>query len=255
MAALFDLSGKVAIVTGASRGIGRAIAHAFAEHGAKVVVTSRYKPACQEVADEIFANGGNAVSVACNVSYEDQLQSLVDETLNLWGHIDVLVCNAAANPHYGSFLDITDDAFDKTMNVNVRSIMRLARMVLPNMQKRRDGSIIVISSTGALRGSNMLGTYNLTKIADLMLVKNLCVSYGKDNIRCNAIAPGLVQTNFARELWENETLLEQTIERTPLKRIAQPSDIAGIAVYLASQAGAWTSGQTFVIDGGMDAVE
>ena len=255
MAALFDLSGKVAIVTGASRGIGRAIAHAFAEHGAKLVVTSRNQPACQEVADEIFANGGDAIAVACNVSYEDQLQSLVEETLNLWGHIDVLVCNAAANPHYGSFLDITDNAFDKTMNVNVRSIMRLARMVLPSMQKRRDGSIIVISSTGALRGSNMLGTYNLTKIAVLMLVKNLCVSYGKDNIRCNAIAPGLVQTDFARELWENETLLGQTIERTPLKRIAQPSDIAGIAVYLASQAGAWTSGQTFVVDGGMDAVE
>ena len=255
MSSLFDLTDKVAIVTGSTRGIGRGIAQAMAEHRAKVVITSRKSDKCAEVARAVRDAGGDAIDIPCNVGHQDQLRNLVDRTLEAWGRIDVLVCNAAANPYYGPFLDIPDDAYDKTMTVNLRGVMKLARMVVPGMQSRRDGSIIVVSSTGALRGSDGLGTYNLTKIADVMLVKNLCVAYGKDNIRANAILPGLVKTDFARALWEDEALLAETLKRTPLGRIGEPRDIAGIAVYLASAAGAWTSGQTFVVDGGMDSVE
>ena len=255
MPSLFDLSGKVAIVTGSTKGIGRAMAEALAEHGARVVISSRKADKCAEVAQAVRDAGGEAMDIPCNVGYEDQMQNLVAKTLEAWGRIDVLVCNAAANPYYGPFLDIPDDAYDKTMSVNLRGVMKLARMVVPDMQSRKDGSIIVVSSTGALRGSDYLGTYNLTKIADVMLVKNLCVAYGKDNIRANAVLPGLVKTDFARALWEDEAMLAETLQRTPLGRIADPRDLAGIAVYLASGAGAWTSGQAFAVDGGMDAVE
>ena len=255
MPSLFDLSGKVAIVTGSTKGIGRAMAEALAEHGARVVISSRKADKCAEVAQAVRDAGGEAMDIPCNVGYEDQMQNLVDKTLEAWGRIDVLVCNAAANPYYGPFLDIPDDAYDKTMSVNLRGVMKLARMVVPDMQSRKDGSIIVVSSTGALRGSDYLGTYNLTKIADVMLVKNLCVAYGKDNIRANAVLPGLVKTDFARALWEDEAMLAETLQRTPLRRIADPRDLAGIAVYLASRAGAWTSGQAFTVDGGMDAAE
>jgi len=252
---LFDLGGKVAIVTGSSRGIGRAIAEALAEHGARVVVSSRKAAACAEVAAGIRGAGGEAADIPCNVSHEDQMRDLVERTLATWGRIDVLIANAAANPYYGPFLDIPDDAYEKTMHVNLRGVMKLARMVIPDMQSRRDGAIIVVSSIGALKGSDYLGTYNLSKIGGLMLVKNLCVAYGKDNIRANAILPGLVRTDFARALWENEELLADTVQRTPLGRIGEPRDLAGIAVYLASRAGAWTSGQAFVVDGGRCSVE
>ena len=255
MHALFDLSGKVAVVTGSSKGIGHAIAEALAEHGARVVISSRKPEACAAVADAIRDQGGEALSLPCNVSHEPQMRALVERTLDTWGRIDVLVCNAAANPYYGPFLEIPDAAYEKTMQVNLRGVMHLVRLVIPDMQRRRDGAIVVVSSTGALHGSDRLGTYNLSKIALLMLVKNLCVAYGKDNIRANAILPGLVKTDFARALWEDEKLLAQTLSRTPLGRIATPRDLAGIAVYLASRAGAWTSGQSFVVDGGLDAVE
>ena len=255
MNTLFDMSGKVALVTGSSRGIGRAIAEGLAENGARVVISSRKAGACAEVARAIRDAGGEAVDIPCNVSDEDRMQELVSKTLETWGRIDVLVANAAANPYYGPFLDIPDGAYEKTMHVNVRGVMKLARLVVPDMQRRRDGAIVVVSSIGALKGSDYLGTYNLSKIAGLMLVKNLCVAYGKDNIRANAILPGLVKTDFARALWEDEELLGETLERTPLGRIGEPRDIAGIAVYLASRAGAWTSGQAFVVDGGRCTVE
>ena len=255
MSPLFDLTDKVAIVTGSSKGIGRAIAEALAEHGAKVVISSRKADTCAEVAKTINGAGGEAIDIPCNVSHESQLESLVVQTKQKWGKIDILVCNAAANPYYGPFLDTPDSAYEKTMAVNLRGVMKLARLVVPGMQRRRDGSIIVVSSTGALRGSNELGTYNLSKIAHVMLVKNLCVAYGKDNIRANAILPGLVRTDFARALWEDEDMLADSINKTPLGRIAEPRDLAGIAVYLAARAGAWTSGQSFVVDGGLDARE
>ena len=255
MSSLFDLTGQVAIITGSSKGIGRAIAEAMAEHGAKVVISSRKADKCAEVAKTINDAGYEAIDIPCNVSQGEQLENLVLQTERKWGKIDILVCNAAANPYYGPFLDIPDSAYEKTMAVNLRGVMKLARVVVRGMQNRRDGSIIVVSSTGALRGSDELGTYNLSKIADVMLVKNLCVAYGKDNIRANAILPGLVRTDFARALWEDEDMLAETLSKSPLGRIAEPRDLAGIAVYLASRAGAWTSGQSFVVDGGWEAKE
>ena len=238
------------MVTGSTRGIGRAIAEALAAQGAKVVISSRKAESCRQVADEIKAAGHEAIAIACNVSHEDQLQHLVDETLKTWGRIDTLVCNAAANPHYGPFLDIPDNMYDKTMLVNVRNVMKLCRMVMPDMRERHDGSIIIVSSTGALHGSDYLGTYCLTKAADVQLVKNLAVAHGKDGIRANAVLPGLVKTHFAKALWEDPGALAAAEKATSLGRIGEPIDLAGIAVYLAAPAGRWTTGQTFVIDGG-----
>ncbi len=247
---LFDLTGRVAIVTGSTRGIGRAIAEALAAQGAKVVISSRKAESCEEVARAVNDAGGEAVAIPCNVSHEDQLQNLVDATIKTWGRIDTLVCNAAANPHYGPFLDIPDDMYDKTMLVNVRNVMKLCRMVIPDMSQRKDGSIVIVSSTGALHGSDYLGTYCLTKAADVQMVKNLAVAHGKDGIRANAILPGLVRTHFAKALWEDPDALAAAEKATTLGRIGEPIDLAGIAVYLAAPAGRWTSGQTFVIDGG-----
>ena len=247
---LFNLDGKVAIVTGSTRGIGRAIAEGLAAHGARVVISSRKPDACREVADELTTKGRQAVAIPCNVSHEDELRHLVDETLKTWGRIDILVCNAAANPHYGPFLEIPDDMYDKTMLVNVRNVMKLCRMVIPDMAKRGDGSLIIVSSVGALQGSDYLGTYCLTKAADVQMVKNLAVAHGKDGIRANAILPGLVKTHFAKALWEDADALAAAEKATTLGRIGEPVDLAGIAVYLAAPAGRWTSGQTFVVDGG-----
>jgi NAD(P)-dependent dehydrogenase (short-subunit alcohol dehydrogenase family) len=247
---LFDLSRQVAIVTGSSRGIGRAMAEALAAQGARVVVTSRRQEACEDVAAAIKSAGGEAMVIPCNVSHEDQLANLVKQTLAAWGRIDTLVCNAAANPHYGPFLEIPDDMYDKTMLVNVRNVMKLCRMTLPAMKEQGGGSIIITSSTGALAGSDYLGTYCLTKAADVQMVKNLAVAHGRDGITANAILPGLVKTHFARALWEDPEALASAERDTALGRIGEPVDLAGIAVYLASRAGRWTTGQSFVIDGG-----
>jgi len=247
---LFDLSGQVAVVTGSSRGIGRAIAEGLGAHGARVVVSSRRAEGCEETAEAIGKAGGEAMVIPCNVSHEEQLQALVDQTLSKWGRIDSLFCNAAANPHYGPFLDIPDDMYDKTMLVNVRNVMKLCRMAVPAMTAQGGGSIVITSSTGAIRGSDHLGTYCLTKAADVQMVKNLAVAHGKDNIRANAILPGLVKTHFAKALWDDPNLLAESEKVTPLGRIGEVEDLAGIAVYLASPAGRWTTGQSFVIDGG-----
>ena len=247
---LFDLSGQVAIVTGSTRGIGRAAAEALAAHGARVVISSRKEESCLEVAETLTSMGYEAMAVPCNVSHIDQLEALVETTLSTWGRIDTLMCNAAANPHYGPFLDIPDDMYDKTMLVNVRNVMKLCRMVIPGMAERGDGSIVIVSSTGALHGSDYLGTYCLTKAADVQMVKNLAVAHGKDGIRANAILPGLVRTHFAKALWEDPDSLAAAEKATALGRIGDPIDLAGIAVYLAAPASRWTTGQTFVIDGG-----
>jgi NAD(P)-dependent dehydrogenase (short-subunit alcohol dehydrogenase family) len=252
MSSLFDLAGKVAVVTGSTKGIGEAIVHRMAEHGAKVVVSSRKMDACEKVAGDINEKygAGTALPVACNISHKDQLQNLVDESTKAFGQIDIMVCNAAVNPYFGPSKDIPDEAFDRIMETNVRSNFWLTNMVLPQMVERKDGSIIIISSIGGLHGSSILGTYAISKAADFQLARNLAVEYGPDNIRANCIAPGLIKTYFAKALWDDEKILKSSTARSPLKRIGMPDEIAGAAVFLASPAGAFMTGQKMVIDGG-----
>lgn len=247
---LFDLRGKVAVVTGSSRGIGRAIAERLAEQGAKVVVSSRKLDACEEVAGAIRARGGEAFAHACNIGRRQDLQALVDATIRQWGGIDVLVCNAAINPHFGASIGMPDEVYDKVMNSNVRSNFWLCNMVLPQMAERGGGSIIIVSSVAGLLGSSMLGVYGISKAADMALARNICVEWGPKNVRANCIAPGLVRTDFAKALWENPQIYQQTVRTYPLRRIGEPDEIAGAAVFLASPSGSFMTGQTIVIDGG-----
>ena len=250
VSSLFDLKGKVAVITGSSRGIGRAIAERMAEHGAKVVVTSRKLDACEEVVAAIKAQGGEAFAHACNISRKEELQGLVDAAVRKWGGIDVLVCNAAVNPYFGPSLNMPDDAYDKVMNSNVRSNFWLCNMVLPQMAQRGGGSVIIVSSIAGLIGSPTLGVYGLSKAADMALARNICVEWGPKNIRANCIAPGLVRTDFAKALWENKEIYAKTVSVYPLKRIGEPDEIAGAAVFLAGPSGSFMTGQTIVIDGG-----
>jgi NAD(P)-dependent dehydrogenase (short-subunit alcohol dehydrogenase family) len=250
---LFSLNGKVAIVTGSSRGIGRAIAERLAEHGAKVVISSRKPEACAEVRDAINARhgAGSAISIAANISSKEALRHLVDETTRQLGSVDVLVCNAASNPYYGPLAGIGDDQFRKILENNVIANHWLINFVAPQMIERRDGAIILVSSIGGLRGSPVIGAYNVSKAADFQLARNLAVEYGPFNVRVNCIAPGLIKTDFARALWDDPETLRQRNEATPLRRIGEPDEIAGAAVFLASQAGAFMTGQSLVIDGGV----
>jgi NAD(P)-dependent dehydrogenase (short-subunit alcohol dehydrogenase family) len=247
----FDLSGRTAIVTGSSRGIGRAIALNLARAGAKVVVSSRKAAACETVVAAIAAEGGSAISVPCNVGHKDQLAALVAETRRQFGAIDIVVCNAAVNPYYGPLAEIPDEAYDRTMNSNVRSNLWLCQMALPDMAARRDGAIVIISSIAGVKGSATLGVYGISKAADFQLARNLAVEWGKHNIRVNCIAPGLVKTDFAKALWENPEMLARRLQTTPLGRIGEPEDIAGLAVFLASPAASFITGQGIVADGGV----
>ena len=247
---LFDLSGKVAVVTGSSRGIGRAIAERMAEHGARTVISSRKAEACEAVAAGIRAQGGEAFAHACNVSRKPELAALVAATLARWGRIDVLVCNAAANPYYGPLAGVTDDAMDKVLDANVKSVVWLANLVAPQMAERRDGVILIVSSIGGYIGSNVLGVYNMSKAAEQSLARSLAYEWGPQNVRVNCIAPGLIRTDFSRALWEDPELLPRRVSTTALKRLGEPDEIAGAAVFLASPAGAFVTGQTIVVDGG-----
>ncbi|MCC5808857.1 MAG: SDR family oxidoreductase [Ectothiorhodospiraceae bacterium] len=247
---MFDLKGKVAVITGSSRGIGRSIAEVYARHGAKVVISSRKPEPCQEVAEAIKAEGGEALAIPCHIGRKEELQALVDKTMEAWGRIDILVCNAATNPVYGSMAEITEDAFDKIMDTNVKSTWLLCNMVLPQMAERKDGSVILLSSIAGLRGSLTIGTYGMSKAAEAGLARNLALEWGPSNIRVNAIAPGLVKTDFAKALWEDKDRLQRVESRTPLRRIGEPEDIAGVALFLGSKAGAYVTGQTIVADGG-----
>jgi NAD(P)-dependent dehydrogenase (short-subunit alcohol dehydrogenase family) len=249
----FDLSGKVAVVTGSSRGIGKASAFELAEHGAKVVISSRKQDACDAVAAEINTRfgEGTAIAVAANISDKAGLQRLVDATRTAFGQIDVLVCNAASNPYYGPQAGIADDQFRKILDNNIVSNHWLITMVAPEMRERRAGSIIIVSSIGGLRGSTLIGAYCISKAADMQLARNLAHEFGPDNVRVNCIAPGLIKTDFARALWEHPERIEAANKTVPLRRIGEPAEIAGAVVFLASQASSFMTGQTIVLDGGV----
>ncbi len=247
---MYDLEGQVAIVTGSTRGIGRSIAEHLARAGARVVVSSRTKETCEEVAEAIRASDGEAIAIPCHVGHKDQLEALVKTTLDRWGRIDVLVCNAATNPAFGPLADLTDEAFDKIMDTNVKATFQLCNLVLPHMGERGSGNVIVVSSIAALRGTSMLGAYSISKAAEAALTRNLAVEWGPKGVRVNAIAPGVIRTEFARALWEDPERRRQTEARTPLRRIGEPDDIGGIALFLASRAAAHITGQLIVADGG-----
>ena len=248
---LFDLSGKVAVITGSSRGIGKAIAQRMAQHGAKVVISSRKAAPCEALVAEINAkHPGAAIAVTANISSKDDLQRLVDETRAAFGKIDILVCNAASNPYYGPMSGLSDEAFRKILDNNIVSNHWLIHMVAPEMTERQDGAIIIVSSIGGLRGSGALGAYAISKAADMQLARNLAQELSPNNIRVNCIAPGLVKTDFAKALWDTPESERRSSFATPLRRLGEPDDIAGAAIFLASRAGAWLTGQTIVVDGG-----
>lgn len=254
--ALFDLTGKVAVITGSSRGIGKAIAHRMAEHGASVVVSSRKQEACDEAVAEINAAVGRdaAIAIPANISVKEELQGLISRATAKLGKIDILVCNAASNPYFGPMAGIADDQFTKILHNNIVSNHWLIQMAAPQMVERKDGAIIVISSIGGLKASTMIGAYNISKAADLQLVRNYAAEYGPANVRVNAICPGLIKTDFAKALWDDPEILKQSTAHSTLQRIGEPDEIAGMAVLLASKAGGFASGQGFVIDGGATVV-
>ena len=250
---LFDLTGKVVLITGSSRGIGKASAIACAEQGAKVVISSRKQDACDTAAAKINQRfgEGTAIAIAANISDKAALEHLVDETRRVFGRIDVLVCNAASNPYYGPQEEIADEQFRKILDNNIISNHWLITMVAPEMRERREGSIVIVSSIGGLRGSTVIGAYCISKAADMQLARNLAHEYGKHGIRVNCIAPGLIKTDFAKALWDDEQAVAERNAGTPLRRIGEPEEIAGAVVYLSSPASGFMTGQTMVIDGGV----
>ena len=249
--ALFSLQGKVALVTGSTRGIGKAIAEALALAGAKVSLSSRKSDACETARAELAARGFEVMAQPCNVSRKDELQALVDATRERWGGIDIVVCNAAANPYFGPLAAIPDEAFDKILTNNVKSVLWLAAMTLEGMAARGGGSFIVVGSIGGVLANTVIGAYGISKAADHHLVRNLAAEWGPRNVRVNAIAPGLVRTDFARALWDDPKRAAERIAATPLRRLGEPRDIGGIAVFLASEAAAFITGQCIVADGGV----
>ena len=249
---LFNLNNKSFLITGSSKGIGKSIAFHAADHGAQVIISSRKIDACKETANEINEHCGAEVAfpIQANIAHEEELNDLVAQTNKLLGKIDVLICNAATNPFMGSMADIPSDAFDKVMNNNIKANHILTNLVTPQMIDRKDGVIIIISSVGGTIGSNLIGTYNISKAADIQMVKNIAVEYGHNNIRANTVAPGLIRTDFARGLWENPVIHEQYTKTHPMRRIGEPDEVAGAAIMLASDAGKYINGQTIIVDGG-----
>jgi NAD(P)-dependent dehydrogenase (short-subunit alcohol dehydrogenase family) len=252
---LFDLAGRVAVITGSSRGIGRASAERLAEQGANVVISSRKLDACQAVADAInvrhaAGQGGKAIAVEANISSKESLQALVEGTRAAFGRIDILVCNAATNVHFGSLATIKDEQFRKILDNNILSNHWLIQLVVPEMVARKDGAIVIVSSIGGLRGSPLIGAYNISKAADLQLARNLAVELGPHNVRVNCVAPGIIKTDFARALWDNPKIAKAAEAGMPLRRIGDPDDVAGAVVFLSSPAGRYITGQKIVIDGG-----
>jgi NAD(P)-dependent dehydrogenase (short-subunit alcohol dehydrogenase family) len=247
----FDLPGQVAVVTGSSRGIGRSSAELLAKLGAKVVISSRKADACEEVAQGIRKAGGEAHVIACNISRREDVEALVAGSIKHYGKIDILVCNAAVNPYYGPLLDIKDDAFDKIMASNIKSNLWLCALAIPPMAERGKGSVVIISSIGGLRGSTVIGAYGISKAAYFAMCRSLAGEWGPKGVRVNCVAPGLVKTDFARALWEDEERLKRRCATTPLRRIGEPDEIAGAVAYLGSDASSFMTGQTIVVDGGV----
>jgi len=251
MTSPFSLDDKVAVITGSSRGIGRAVAECMASLGAKVVISSRKAEACAAVAQEIQANGGEAAAFPCNISRKEEVEALIRNANGRFGRIDILVCNAAINPVFGPLQFLTDDAFDKVMGTNVRSNLWLCNLTIPAMAERGGGAVIIVSSVAGLRGTDVIGMYGISKAADFALVRNLAVEWGPRNVRVNCLAPGLVKTDFARALWENEELLKRRNALTPLRRIGYPEEIGPVAAFLASPAASFITGQIVIADGGI----
>jgi NAD(P)-dependent dehydrogenase (short-subunit alcohol dehydrogenase family) len=247
----FNLTGQVAVITGSSRGIGRSAAEIMASLGAKVVISSRKADACEEVAAAIRTAGGEAIVIPCNISRRDEVEGLVDATLKQWGRLDTLVCNAAVNPYFGPLAGIPDEAFDKIMNSNIKSNLWLCNRAIPAMADKGGGSVVIVSSIGGLRGSTMLGAYGISKAADFQLARSLATEWGHKNVRINCVAPGLIKTDFARALWENQEALKPRLALTPLRRIGEPDEIGGIVAFLASKAASYMTGAVLVADGGM----
>jgi NAD(P)-dependent dehydrogenase (short-subunit alcohol dehydrogenase family) len=250
MSDLFRLDGKIAIITGSSRGIGRAIAETMASRGAAVVISSRKLEACEAARDTIIAQGGQAIALRCNTGSRDDLASLIRITLEKFGRLDAVVANVAVNPYYGPLSGISDEAWDKIMAVNLKSTLWLANLALPEIARQGGGSFTLISSIGALRGSTAIPAYNISKLAEIGLMQNLAVEWGRQNIRVNAILPGLVKTDFARALWDNPETLKNVEAATPLGRIGAPQDIGAIGAFLAMPAAAYITGQALIVDGG-----
>jgi NAD(P)-dependent dehydrogenase (short-subunit alcohol dehydrogenase family) len=247
----FSLAGKIAVITGSSRGIGRATAETMARLGAKVVISSRTAEACEPVAEAIRAEGGEASVIACNISRKADIENLIASTEKLYGAPDILVCNAAVNPAYGPLGELSDEAFDKIMGSNVKSNLWLCNRVIPAMKTKGDGAVVIISSIAGMRGNSVIGGYGISKAADFALARNLAVEHGPDNVRVNCIAPGLVKTDFARALWEDEDNLKKRTRTTPLRRIGLPEEIGPVAAFLASPAASFITGQVIVADGGV----
>ena len=250
--ALFDLTGQTALITGSSKGIGKAIAHRMAEHGANVIISSRKADVCDAAVAEINAAVGRdaAFAIPANIADKASLQALVDKTIAKYGQIDHLVCNAASNPYFGPQAGISDDQFSKILQNNIVSNHWLITMVAPAMRARKEGTITIISSVGGLKASTVIGAYCISKAADMQLARNLAAEFGPDNVRVNCIAPGLIKTDFAKALWDNPDILKVSTSNAPLRRIGIPDEIAGMAVLLAGKAGGFATGQCFVIDGG-----
>jgi len=247
----FDLSGRVAVITGSSKGIGRAAAEIMASLGAKVVVSSRKGDVCEAVAAGIRKAGGEAIVIPCNISRKEEIAGLVKGTLETWGRIDTLVCNAAVNPYFGPLAGISEEAFDKIMSTNIKSNLWLCNLALPHMVERGSGSLVIVSSTGGLRGVAQLGAYGISKAADMQLTRSLAVEWSPKGVRVNCVAPGLVKTDFARALWEDPERLKRTVSTAPLRRIGEPNEIGSVIAFLASPASSFMTGTVVIADGGV----
>lgn len=247
---VFSLKDKVAIVTGASKGIGQAIAELYAAYGAKVVVSSRKQDTIDQVVKGITDKGHDAVGIVANTGKADDLKNLVEQTITHYGHIDILVNNAATNPTFGPMLNTDADAFDHIMNVNVKGPFELAKLAFPHMMNAGGGSIINISSIGGLSPEPLLGIYSVSKSALISLTKVMAKEFGAAGIRANVICPGLIKTKFSEALWSNEPIADKMIKRLPIARIGVPEDISGMALFLASDASAYSTGSVFTADGG-----